>query len=496
MAPSGGTGLGRAALLACVLAAGVAAVFAWHRGDPGAAPTSPAAGTEPSARAMVAIDARRQQLAGIVLEKVVRGRLSPEIPAVGVIGYDRTRLTDVSMRVDGWIRDVWVQTAGTPVAAGQKLLSLNSPELVSLQSQFLSAVRNQELVPAGASQNTQPQYADRLVDTPRERLLRADVPEDQLRELEEKRRILPALVFRSPVQGVVIEVNAIKGMHVRAGERLYRLADLSVLWLEAEVPEADLPALELGASARARVAAWPAEEFPGRVVGISPAVAQSGGTVSVRVELPDPDGRLKPGMPVRVALGAPEREGLIAPEDAVIDSGARQLVFVAQPNGYFEPREVKAGARADGRVLILSGLREDEQVARRGAFLIDSESQMRAALQNYAAPAVSAQADGLDIRIAVAPDPPRAGDNAIEVRIRDQSGRPVTDLEVSMLCSMPAMPSMNMPAMRSEARLGHAGDGVYTGVAQLSMAGRWDVAVTAERGGSAVATAQAAFNVR
>jgi RND family efflux transporter MFP subunit len=453
----------------------------------------------PAERVPVAIDARRQQIGGIVLEDAVRGTLASAVPAAGVLEYDRTRLTDVSMRIAGWVQEVYVHASGEPVNAGQKLLSLYSYELESLQAQLIGALRNRDLVPAETAQ-PQPQYAERLVDTPRERLLRANVPEDQLRVIEEKRQILPALLFRSPVSGVVIESNVVRGMHVDEGETLYRLADLSVLWLEADVPEADLSALQIGASAQATVAAWPGERFGGRVIAISPALRESGRNVSVRIELANAEGRLKPGMPARVEIAAPERAGVLVAEDALVETGTQRVVFIARPDGYFEPREVTPGARAGGRVLIAQGLAEGERVVRRGAFLVDSESRLQAALQDYAAvppgPAVAATADALDIRVRVQPDPPQAGRNAVEVEIRDQSGAPVTDLDVSMLLSMPAMPSMNMPAMRSDAQLEHVRDGVYAGEASLSMAGRWDVAVTAARAGHAIATARTAFNAR
>jgi hypothetical protein len=204
---------------------------------------------------------------------------------------------------------------------------------------------------------------------------------------------------------------------------------------------------------------------------------------------------LKPGMLASVDLSVPLGTGLSIPSDALLDSGTRQIVFLAQGDGYFEPRDVKAGERVDGRVRILDGLEEGDEVVSGAAFFLDSESQLRAAVQGYQAPPPDAASRGgtresLDIQFRTAPDPPKSGENILEVTVKDPAGRPVTDAGVQVLFYMAPMPSMNMPAMRSETRLGHVENGVYRAPGTVLMAGRWDVIVTVSRGGIRIGTRQ------
>jgi len=187
------------------------------------------------------------------------------------------------------------------------------------------------------------------------------------------------------------------------------------------------------------------------------------------------------------------------PADAVLDSGTERLVFVSRGEGVFTPRSVKIGRRMSDRTEVISGLTEGEQVATSATFFLDSESQLRAGLQNYeappagAVPASAASASAIDIVFRSLPDPPKTGESTFEVAVKDESRKPVTDADVSVLQFMPAMPTMNMPAVRSETKLPHAGDGVYRGPALVMMAGRWDVTVTVSKGGRQIGRKQFAM---
>lgn len=452
----------------------------------GGDPATPPAGASTDPRAEVSIDTRRQQLIGVRTAPVKREALDRSIRAVGVVKYDETRLADVNLKIEGWIRDLFVDYTGKYVQKGQKLFTFYSPELLTTQQEYLLALKTRDQMKQSQVSDAR-EYADRLVDAARQRISLWDLPPEQIRALEQTREAQTAVTFRSPVSGYVIEKQALQGMHVMPGQMLYKIANLSVVWVEADIYEQEIPLVKTGQRATVTLDAYPGEEFTGRVIYIYPTVEQNTRTVKVRFQLANPKGRLKPGMYANVALTAPVGVGLVVPANALLDSGSRQLVFVAEGDGYFQPRDVKVGQRLGDSVQIVEGLKEGEQVATAAAFFLDSESQLRASVQGFeAAPqGETQQATGerLDITFRSQPDPPQSGDNVFEVTVKGPDGQPVADAEVTVTLFMPAMPSMSMPAMKNEAKLPAVGNGVYRGAGQVMMAGRWDVTVTVSRDG-------------
>jgi RND family efflux transporter MFP subunit len=467
-------------------------------GDPAAAAATPeSAGT---ARAEITIDPRRQQLIGVRTVPVERRALTATVRTVGVVRYDETRLADVNLKLEGWVRDLYVDTTGEFVKAGQPLFTLYSPELVTTQNEYLLALKTREQVRHSQLADAR-EHADRLVESAKQRLSLWDLPADQFDKLEESRQAQTAIVFRSPVNGYVIEKNALKGQHVMPGQTLYKLADLSTIWVEADLYEGELPRVRVGAPATVTIDAYPGERFTGRVAFIYPFVGEQTRTVKVRFTLANRGARLKPGMYANVELPTSSGRSLVVPINALLDSGQEQVVFVAQGDGYFEPRRVRVGQRLDDAVEIISGLKEGESVASGAAFFLDSESQLRSSLQAYeTAPAAgtesSANRERLSITFRSQPDPPRSGENQFEALVKTPNGTPVTDAQVTVVFFMAAMPSMNMPAMRNEATLAHAGNGVYRGTGQVMMAGRWDVTVNVLRDGQRIGSRQLSIVAR
>jgi hypothetical protein len=297
------------------------------------------------------------------------------------------------------------------------------------------------------------------------------------------------------VDGVVMEKTAVKGMHVTTGQMLYKIADLSTVWVEADVYEREVAFVRVGGRATVTLDAYPGERFPARVIYVYPYVDEQTRTNKVRYELANRGGRLKPGMFATVEIAAPAGSAIVVPLNALLDSGKEQIVFVGQGDGYFEPRRVKAGRRFADEVEILEGITEGELVATGAAFFLDSESQLRAALQGYEATAASKGSPGssaspLDISFRTTPDPPKTGDNQMEVVVKDTTGKSIADADVSVQFFMPAMPTMGMPAMKSETRLTSAGGGTYRGSGQVLMAGRWEATVTVTRGGRPLGSTQ------
>jgi Cu(I)/Ag(I) efflux system membrane fusion protein len=275
-------------------------------------------------------------------------------------------------------------------------------------------------------------------------------------------------------------------MHVTPGQTLYKVADLSTVWVEADVYEQEVASARVGQRATVTLDAYPGETFDGRAIYIYPFVEENSRTVKVRFEFPNTRGRLKPGMFANVELQSASVEGLTVPADAVLDAGSQQVVFVAQGEGTFTPRTVKVGRRLGDRTQILQGVKEGEQVAAAATFFLDSESQLRAGLQNYESSPPAAAGPAPSITFRTEADSPKTGENVFEVSAKDEKGQPIADADVSVVLFMPAMPAMNMPAMRNETKLTPAGKGLYRGRGQVMMAGGWEVTVTVTRNGQRV----------
>jgi Cu(I)/Ag(I) efflux system membrane fusion protein/cobalt-zinc-cadmium efflux system membrane fusion protein len=440
----------------------------------------------------VSIDARRQQLIGVRIARAERRRASTDVRATGTVRFDETKETEINSRVDGWVRDLKANYTGMAVRTGDPLFTLYSPELLATENEFIVALRGRE----SAQQSALPEmrdHAERVIQAVRERLLFWEVSVAEIREMERRGRALGTTTFVSPASGVIAEKTVVEGMRITAGQRLFRLVDLSTVWVEAEVYERDLASVRVGQTARLALDAYPGEQFDGRVSYLYPSITEQTRTLRVRLQFDNSRGRLRPGMYANVVISGPAASALVVPADAVIDSGTEQVVFVTRGDGYFDPRPVKTGRRLTDAIEIVGGLEEGETVASGATFFLDSESQLRGALQNYQAPArasADAAAPHLDITFRTRPDPPRTGDVTFEAIVKGTEGHPVTDADVSAVLFMPAMPSMSHPAMRIEARLAHASEGTYRGTGQVPMAGRWDVTVNVSRDGQRVASRQ------
>jgi Cu(I)/Ag(I) efflux system membrane fusion protein/cobalt-zinc-cadmium efflux system membrane fusion protein len=450
-------------------------------------------------RGAVTIDPRRQQLIGVRTVPAVRSAMTATIRAVGTVRSAETRMADVNIKLDGWIRDLFVDYTGQAIEKGQPLFTLYSPDLMATENEYLLALKTREQLQQSQIADVK-ERADQLVTSARQRLALWDLPEQELQSLDERRQAHDAVTFRSPVAGVVMEKTALKGMHVTAGQTLYKIADLSVVWVEADIYEGEVSLVKIGSRASVTLDAYPDQRFDGRVVYIYPFVDEKTRTTKVRYEFANRGGRLKPGMFANVELAVPGAMAVVVPSNAVLDSGAEQVVFVGKADGYFEPRKVKIGRRLSDQIQILDGIKEGEMVATGATFFLDSESQLRASLQGFepvagassgAAPAVQ-----LDITLRTVPDPPRTGDNQLEARVRDASGKPLEDADVAVQFFMPAMPTMGMPAMRNETKLAPAGGGVYRGMGQVLMAGQWETTVVVSRSGQRLGSKQGQITAR
>ena len=378
--PAGRRRLGRwVAVLVFVLVL-VAAAFVvrltGRRGEPAAAPSGHNHGAAPAADSAMPVMLSDEQARriGITYAPVRLGPLGRVVRTVATVSYDETRLKSVTARVDGWVERLYLDFTGQSVRIGDPLFSLYSPMLVSAQQELLLAKRLRTSLTGGTPDAVR--GADELLESARRRLLYWEVPAADVAQIEASGEIRKALTFRSPVQGVVIEKAVLGGQRIMAGETVYKIADLSTVWLEGEVFEQDLPAARLGLQVVAEFPALPGEPRTGRITYIYPTLDPQTRTAKVRVELPNPRLALKPGMYATFRFAAATEPVLSVPRSALLSTGKRDLVFVRLRDGTLLARDVTLGLATDERIEILSGLTATDTVVASATFLLDAESNL------------------------------------------------------------------------------------------------------------------------
>lgn len=339
--------------------------------DAGAADNEPA-GT-------VIINPVTVQNIGVRTARVERRALSHAVRAVGRVAFDERRLARLHPKTEGWVEKLRVDTTGSLVKQDDILLSIYSPQLVSSQEEYLLAMRNYAVL-QGSPYAEIRQGARELLESALERLRLLDVPEHQIRELEQNGKIKKRIHIHSPFDGTVIKVGVREGQYVTPQTELYMLADLSRVWVYVDVYEEDLPWIKLGDVGEMTVRAVPGRTFRGKVTYIYPYMERKTRTARVRLEFDNPALLLKPEMFANITLRAGRvDDAVVVPSEAVVRSGERDLIFVVRERGKFEPRPVTLGLSADGLVQILEGVEPGEEVVTSAQFLIDSESQLREA---------------------------------------------------------------------------------------------------------------------
>lgn len=325
----------------------------------------------------VRIGPEKIQKLGVRVEAAGLRRLGRVVRAAGRIEADERRVHVISPRFEGWVERLHVNVTGQPVGRGQPLFEVYSPELVSAQQEYLIAMQGAQSGASGDAAGAMQQLADASLL----RLRNWDLGEHQLSALVRSGEARRTVTFRSPVSGIVTEKKALQGMRFMPGDMLYQVTDLSSVWVIAEVFEQDIGLVKRGAKAAVRVDALPGRTFDGTITYVYPTLTAQTRSVPVRIELPNPGQLLKPAMFAQVELSTGGSAPVLAvPDSAVIDSGTRQIVLVQAGEGRFEPREVKLGLRSDRFVEVRDGVREGEQVVVSANFLIDAESNLRAAI--------------------------------------------------------------------------------------------------------------------
>lgn len=474
-------------------------------------------GTPAALSGAVVIPAVFKQLIGVRSAPAARATLEQEIRTVGTVGYDERGFTQVTLKISGWVREVFVNSIGRPVRKGEPLFTLYSPDLLITQDEYLLALKTQAQLTASPLAEAKAN-AGALVASARERLRLWDLTDQQIIALERRGIAEPVLTVYAPSSGIVLKREAVPGKYVEPGTALYEVADLSTVWISADIYESEVKAVALNQQASVTLAAYPGETFRGTVAYIYPTLNTEARTVRVRLELPNPGLKLKPGMFGNVRLQTEVVKTLVVPKEAVLETGLRQLVFMDRGQGRYEPASVTLGRRSQDDVEVLEGLKEGDQIVTSANFLLDAESKLASASSMQAMMGRIGMADwqmrgayegkmeGMDmgsmkgmegmsgmpgmasgsakatsetrkvagyvLTFTTIPETPKAGDVLLKVKLTDQASKPVTNAQVLFVYTMP-MPGMTdskVPAV-------HIKDGVYEGKVMFGMGGTWVVTV-------------------
>ncbi len=476
-------------------------------GSPSAAATEPAPGAAPGSSETpltpVQLTPQRMQSIGVKLGTVEMKNVSNAIRVTGNVDVDERRLANVQLRFPGWIHKVFVDATYDLVHKGQPLLTIYSPDLVTTQQEYLLARKNQQQI-GRSSIDGVADGANTLVSAAKERLQQWEVPESEIAKLESTGKVITDLTINSPVSGYITERNALPNMYVQPEVKLYTVADLSTVWVYAQVFQTDVGRIKSGDAAEVTVDAYPGKTFRGRVDFVLPQVDMNTRTVRVRLVFPNPGLRLKPGMYVNVSLKAPIGKALTVPASAVFHSGTRNLLFFNKGEGTIEPREIELGPRVGEDYVVLKGVKQGDSIVTSANFLIDSEAQLQAAAGTFVPPPPGAGeaaamnrpegAPQANVELTTDPNPPRKGSNVFHVKLAGTNGAPIAGAQVNLTFFMAAMPAMGMAAMKTSVDLSDKGNGLYEGKGDLGSGGTWQVSIVARQNGAVIATKQLSVN--
>ena len=325
-------------------------------------------------RQPIQLTAEQERALGVVYAVVERQTLTRTIRTVGTVAAPEPGIADITPKIDGFVDRLYVSYTGEAVRQGQPLLALYSPMMVAAQEELLTARRLAARVDSGAAEAWR--NAQATLAAARRRLSYWDISQEQIAQIERTGEITKTLTLDSPVDGIVLEKNVLEGQQVMPGMRLYRVADLSSVWAEGDLFEQDLQFVHVGSQAHIEVAAYPGQHLMGRVSFVYPTVDQASRTNRVRVTVPNPRLRLKPGMYTTIYFDVERPDVIAVPTQAVVVTGQRNLVFVRDAEGVLNPVEVVLGVRAGDRVQILSGLEEGQTIVAAANFLVDAESRL------------------------------------------------------------------------------------------------------------------------
>jgi RND family efflux transporter MFP subunit len=444
----------------------------------------------------------RMQSIGVKLGTVEYKQLTDDIRATGTVDINERLLSYVQVRFPGYIRKVFANATYQYVRKGEPLFTVYSPDLVATQQEYLLARQNQKTLSASTVDGVASGAAS-LSSAAEQRLEQWEVPQSELKKLKDTGKPITDLTINSPVSGYITEYNALPNMYVDPSTKLYTVADLSRVWVYAQVFQDDVGRIRPGDTAQITVDSYPGRIFTGQIEEILPQVDMATRTVRVRLAIANPELKLKPGMFVNVDVKSNLGPQLVIPASAIFQSGTRQLVFLNHGNGRLEPKEITVGPRVGDDFVVLKGLAAHQSIVTSANFLIDSESQLQAAAGSFAPPPPGVGSNAApakspimqeNIDFTTDPNPPHKGSNVFRVKLTNANGTPTTGAEVTVTFYMAAMPAMGMAAMNTTAKLNDKGNGLYQGSGSLGSGGVWRGNISVQKNGQVIATKQLRVN--
>jgi multidrug efflux pump subunit AcrA (membrane-fusion protein) len=345
--------------------------------------TVPATPAQNMAPGTVMLNPASQQLIGVRYTEARRTDMKRTLRTVGLVQMDDEKISRVHVKFAGWIEKVYLDYVGKLIKKGQPLFTLYSPDLVSTEQEYLIARKGQEYL-SKAPYGDVVSGSDSLLRATRDRLQLLDVTDAQIRTLEETGKAQRTMTVHSPINGFVMNRNAFEQAYVTPETDLYDIADLSTIWVYVDIYEYEAPFVRIGQPASMQLSYFPGKGYSGRVTYVYPTLDPKTRTIKVRLEFPNAKYELKPEMYADVQLAIDYGMQVVVPSEAVLNSGTSQVIFIAKPGGYFEPREIKVGDQFDGQYVVLAGLKPGEKIVASGNFLIDSESRLGSAMQGMA----------------------------------------------------------------------------------------------------------------
>lgn len=450
----------------------------------------------------VQLTPERMQSIGVKTGTVEYKQLDDDIRATGTVDINERLLSYVQVRFPGYIRQVFANATYQYVRKGEPLFTIYSPDLVATQQEYLLARQNQKTLGASTVDGVAA-GAESLSAAAEQRLQQWEVPQSEIAKLKETGKPITELIINSPVAGYITERNALPNMYAEPSTKLYTVADLSHVWVYAQIFQNDVGRVKPGDVVQITVDSYPGRTFSGQIEEILPQVDMTTRTVRVRLAIANPGLKLKPGMFVNVDVKSSLGRQLVVPASAVFQSGTRQLVFLNHGDGNLEPKEVATGPRVGDDFVVLKGLEAHQSIVISANFLIDSESQLQAAAGSFVppppgagsnAPPANAPAAQANIDFTTDPNPPNKGSNTFRVHLTGIGNTPIVGAEVTVTFYMAAMPAMGMAAMNTTTKLTDKGNGLYEGSGSLGSGGTWQVTISAQKNGQVIGTKQLRVN--